>query len=261
MTSRTTTIQNLRQSFLPFFDGKKPIWPNPEDSIGKPCSAVGGFQCWQAIGPAQKVLEELSLPIAELFEKHLEALEEEEPKPRAISFEMWMIGPCNCAYPAIIISSRSQRQRTLAKALLKKSQLLAKYPGIKIKTLDKMPAIHQAGEHTIRVLTSSVDKPSAYVVNKNHDFCGASISYRPERLVSRLATMGGLILVDGVIYGLSAQHVRFDAVQVQEDATDTNDAACFDEDSDIEDEELGDPEFVEITRKGELCSANRTWSG
>lgn len=141
MTARRQILQN---PFPSIFDTKSLPWPNPQESIGKKCLSLPNIHCWQVTGPALDIMEKLSLPIMALLDKNHELLEQGESKPRAISFNMWMIGSCpSSAVPTIVFSSRSRRQRTYAKSLLKESKLLDDYPGVRIKTLDKVPAIYQ----------------------------------------------------------------------------------------------------------------------
>ncbi len=45
-----------------------------------------------------------------------------------------------CAEPTLVFSSKSRRKRRHAKALLKDSKLLDAYPGVRVKTQEKMPA-------------------------------------------------------------------------------------------------------------------------
>ena len=65
--------------------------------------------------------------------------------------------------PTIVFISESPRQRALAKALLKASKLLDRYPGLRIKTIDRMPAIYQAGSQkpdTVETTLNSTEEVS-----------------------------------------------------------------------------------------------------
>ena len=144
MQALQVKTSSLRKSMPFFFEKPKPIWPEPELSIDRECPIINGLRCWQVKGPALVAMNDLCAPIAQLLDKHCEALEQGEPKPRAIAFNMWMVGSSpQSAHPTIIFSSKSLRQRTFAKALLKESHLLDKYPGMRIKTLDRVPAIYR----------------------------------------------------------------------------------------------------------------------
>ena len=254
-----TILQSTRQTFtdnMPLiFDNKNSTWPNPERSIGKECLSIGALRCWLPIGPALAAFEVLSKDLKDLLDKHKDALKQGEPKPRAISFNMWMTG-CKpeSSSPTIVFSSKSQRQRAFATALLKDSKLLDQYPGVRIKTLDRMPAIYQAGSQepettgTTRSGTEDVPKDGSeeaiYMFDDSRGSCGALIAFGHLRL----ATMGGILLINGTYYGISAQHGRYESLEQPEDAINEGNFLCFDDDSDTEGSDLDN--LIEITSSG-----------
>ena len=188
-------------------------------------------------------MNKLSLPIKEMLDNHQEILEQGELKPRAVSFHMWMIGSvASAANPAIVFSSKSRRQRTFAKVLLKESKLLDSYPGIKIKTLDKAPAIYQAADFNLDIDGQEISNDGIYMVDDSRGVCGSLVAFGN----SRLATMGGVILIDNVHYGISAQHARFNYTRERQCLpSEPADALCFDDDSDSEYSDL-----IESTSRG-----------
>ena len=242
---------SLRNSMPFFFEKPKPSWAEPELSIDRECPTINGLRCWQVRGPALAAMNELCIPIAQLLDKHCEALEQGEPKPRAVAFNMWMVGSSpHSAHPTIVFSSKSLRQRSFAKALLKESHLLDKYPGMKIKTLDKVPAVYQAeGVLLQNTLDHHHNEENAhfdtgvYLIDDSRGACGALITFGK----TKRATMGAILLLDGLEYGISVQHARpdfpHDIIPLNECAT----PPCFDIDDDSDDESLG---LVEITSKG-----------
>ena len=255
MTILQSTRLTLTKSMPSIFDHKSSVWPDPEQSIGEECLRVGGLKCWLPIGPALAAFEVLSKDLQDLLDKHKDALKQGEPKPRAISFNMWMIGSKpESSNPTIVFSSKSLRQRAFAKALLKDSKLLDQYPGVRIKTLDRMPAIYRAGSQepdTIEMAFDRIDdvhsndsEEAVYMVDNSRGSCGALIAF--GRL--RLATMGGTLVINGTYYGISAQHGRYKFLEEPEDATNEDHSLCFDDDSDTEDSDLKN--LVEITSRG-----------
>lgn len=237
------------------FNIKTSTWPNPEQSIGKECLSMGSLKCWLPIGPALAAFKVLAKDIKHLLNKHKDALKQGEGNPRAVSLSMWMTGSKpESSSPSIVFSSKSLRQRAFAKALLKDSKLLDQYPGIKIKTWDRKPAIYQAGPRetgaieTTRESTNDVQKDdpeeAIYMVDDSRGSCGALIAFGR----SRLATMGGTLLINGTYYGISAQHSRYKFLEEAEDAANEDNALCFDDDSDTEDSDLEN--LVEITSRG-----------
>ena len=259
MTILQLTKQTLTKSMPLIFEQKGSVWPDPEQSIGEECEeclSIGGLKCWEPIGPALAAFEVLSKDLQDLLGKHKDALKQGEPMPRGISFNMWMIGSKpESSTPTIVFSSKSLRQRAFAKALLKDSKLLDQYPGVRIKTLDRMPAIYRAGSpepDNIEMAFDRIDdvhndhseEEAVYMVDSSRGYCGALIAF--GRL--RLATMGGILFINGTYYGISAQHGRYDFLDGPGDATNEDNSLCFDDDSDTEDSDLEN--LVEITSRG-----------
>ena len=267
MTILQSTRQTLTKSMPLIFDHKSSVWPYPEQSIGEECLRVGGLKCWLPIGPALAAFEVLSKDLQDLLDKHKDALKQGEAKPRAISFSMWMIGSKpESSNPTIVFSSRSLRQRAFAKALLKDSKLLDQYPGVRIKALDRMPAIYRAGSQepdTIETTDDIIDdvhnddseEEAVYMVDNSRGSCGALIAFGR----SQLATMGGTLLINGTYYGISAQHGRYKFLEEPEDAANEDNSLCFDDDSDTEDSDLDN--LVEITSKGKQRSLHTATQG
>ena len=261
-----STMQTLTKSMPSIFDNKNSIWPDPEQSIGEECPSISGLRCWLPIGPAHAVFEVLAKDIQDLLDKHKDALMQGEPKPRAISFNMWMTGSKpESSSPTIVFSSKSPRQRLFAKALLKDSKLLDHYPGVRIKTLDRMPAIYQAGSQepdtieTTRNSTGNAPKDGSeeaiYMVDDSRGSCGALIALGH----TRLATMGGILLINGTYYGISVQHGRYEFLAEPEDSTNEGSFLCFDDDSDAEDFDLDN--LIEITSRGKHRSLRTATEG
>ena len=226
-----------------FFEYRRNLWPNPEHSVGKPCTMnIKGTHCWEAVGPAGDAMKNLYPHVSKLLEENQDRLEEGEDKPSVIGFNMWMEGKTAASsQPIIVFSSKSRRQRTRAKELLKESQLLTEYPGIKVKALDKMPAIYAAGGSDQATLVRG-DILNDICVPQNCTLtCGAPIYFGG----SRLATLMGVIKVGDEHYGLTAQHARFRSPRDVSLALDKDEALAFDDDSDEESED-----DAEATSKG-----------
>ena len=252
---------------MPFmFDNKKSTWPDPEQSIGKECLSIGGLRCWLPIGPALAAFEVLAKDLQDLLDKHKDALKNGEPKPRAISFNMWMTGSKpEASSPTIVFSSKSRRQRFTAKALLQDSKLLDQYPGVRIKTWDRMPAIYQAKPQkpdtieTTRDSTDDVSNDSSeeaiYMVDDSRGSCGALIAFGNWRLT----TMGGILLINGTYYGISAQHGRYGVLKKTQNAPNESNSLCFDDDSDTEDSDSDN--LIEIASRGKHRSLHTATEG
>ena len=237
------------------FNNRTSTWPDPEHSIGEECLSIGDLRLWLPIGPALAAFKFLARDLQKLLDMHKDALKQGEPLPRSIAFSMWMIGRHpESSNPTIVFSSKSLRQRAFAKALLKDSKLLDDYPGFKIKTLERKPAIYRAGSQergTIEMTCDDTDdfekrdpEDAIYMVDYSRGSCGALIAFGH----SRLATMGGTLLINGTYYGISAQHGRYKFLDEPEDAANEDNPLCFDDDSDTEDSDLEN--LVDITSRG-----------
>ena len=260
MTILQSTKETLTKSMPLIFDHKNSAWPDPEQSIGEECLSIGDLRFWLPIGPALAAFEVLAKDLEKLLDMHKDASKQGEPLPRSIAFSMWMIGAkAESSNPTIVFSSKSLRQRAFAKALLKDSKLLDDYPGFKIKTLERKPAIYRAGSQepdTIETTGDSIDNAHnddseeevVYMVDDSRGSCGALVAFGRMRL----ATMGGTLLINGTYYGISAQHGRYKFLEEPEDAANEDNALCFDDDSDTENSDLEN--LVEITSRGKYRS-------
>jgi len=238
------------------FGSRLPTWPLPENSVGQLCTMnIRGTQCWEALGPAGDAMKELYPHIKQLLENNQELLEQGEDKPRSIGFNLWMEGKSpDTSQPVIVFSSKSWRQRTRAKELLKQSDLLHGYPGIKIKTLERMPAIYrtqgqeqdQGPTHPSSQYARTVQEyplNDVYIHDDHNIACGASISF--DKI--RPATLAGFLSVDGICYGLTAQHGRFKPQETLGPVARRDEILAFDEDSDEE-----NFEDARVTSRGEV---------
>lgn len=243
LLSKSASFRESLPSF--FFEAKKPVWPNPESSLGDEYRSIGRPKCWQAIGPALELKNTLLVPIHELLNNHRDSLEQGESKTTAISFSVYMLGYTpQSAYPAVVFTSRSRRQRKFAQALLKESKLLDCHPSVHIKTLEAVPMIPYAGEH-IPGTFEDVSPNGVYMVDDSRGYNGSLIAFGG----SRLATMGGVLLINGNHYGISVQHARLDGMQENEEVNLQCGPLRFDDDSDTEESDL-----VEITSGGSISS-------
>ena len=111
-----------------------------------------------------------------------------------------------CAETTLVYSSKSRRKRRHAKALLKDSKLLDAYPGVRVKTQEKMPAVYNAAVHDAEELPDTFSENDIYLVNSSGGAGGSLIALG----ASKSATMGIVIEINGAYYGTSPQQSRFD---------------------------------------------------
>ena len=233
------------------FDSSKVRWADPEESVGRPCELkFKTTHCWEVTGPALDIFNKLAPAIGKLLEDNQELLEQGEPKPRVVSFNMWMKGSKpSSAQPVIVFSSKSPRQRRYARSLLKDSGLLQEYPGIMIKALDKMPAVLQARPPRPAPPLIADNSLDVYMTDRSSELFGAQISFGD----SKIATALGIVIVNGEQRILVPQHPRFTYHDEDSENLPTKDQLLeFDEDS--EDDEDG---LFEITSAGKsACPSN-----
>ena len=227
---------------------------------------MGNLRIWFPIGPALAAYEILAKDLEKLLNTNKDDSKAGEQFPRSIGFSLWMMGDQpESSNPTILFTSKSLRQRVFAKALLKKSKLLDDYPGFKIKISETKPARYQAGPQeggTIEITCDGTDdvqkddpEEAIYMVDDSRGSCGALIAFGR----SRLATMGGTLLINGTYYGISAQHGRYKFFEEPEDTADEGNPWCFDDDSDTEDSDL--EILVDITSRGKHRSLHTAMEG
>ena len=189
------------------FGHSKERWPEPEKSVGQACQvAFRRTRCWQVTGPALDTFNKLAPSIDALLADNQEKLEQGEAKPRVIAFDMWMEGDSPVsAQPVLVFSSKSRRQRSYAKALLKDSGLLNEYPGISVKTLDRMPAVLKAQSLKSDDRESANDSLGVFMSDRSSEIFGARIRIG----TSKLATALGTVFLKGKQHVLIPQHPRF----------------------------------------------------
>ena len=248
-----SSLPSLVRSSTMFFESKKHGWPEPEKSVGRPCELkFRRTECWEVTGPALDLFNRVAPAIDKLLEDNQELLEQGEPKPRGISFNMWMEGSKpSTAQPLIVFSSKSRRQRSYAKALLKESGILHDQPAVSVKALDKMPAVHQAKPLSPSHCSTQESLLNLYMTDPSSEPFGAQISFGN----SQLATMLGMVDLNGKPHALVPQHPRFDYRTEELECPATKDELLeFDEDSDF------DADEVEITSTASISSSEPSGS-
>lgn len=225
---------------------RKPVWPNPEDSIGREFLdwRIKGVRCFEATGPVCDIYKDILLPaINKLLAKNKEDLERGETKHLSVGYGMFMVGvKASKATPTVIIASLSKRQRTMIKALIRNERILSKYPAIQVKTLDQKPAILTAliamDQRRIDLILKG--KLNYQLIDEVQFPGDGPLSHGSSIRVGKVnLTLGGVIFIniDGEIgrYGLTAGHGIFDDEDDEEAATSSDSGLlnlAFDSDSD-----------------------------
>lgn len=254
--SSPSTSRQFRagQSRTTMFKRRKIEWPDPEQSIGRarPSHSTSGC-CWEAIGPARDAFDKIAEKIKELFQNQSDYLDEGEETSPTFSYDIWMVGRDKSrAIPTIILGCQSSNVRDKAKTLLNESGILDSFPGINVKKTRRAPDRLAANDDT-RELGRSESRPedidTVYAVEEE-DQCGVQIflanAFNLPNKSAAKATIGGIVTVDSVAYGLSVSHVFASSYRPPEDLL-QDDLLVFDEDSDSD-----TISFAESTSKGEF---------
>lgn len=192
------------------FRRRKPVWKNPELSVGsKSETRIGGMNCYEAVGEVCRAFLDVAGSIKILLDDNKDELERGEQKQSTVAFYIFMIGSDpRQSQPTIIFASRSKRQRTMAKVLVKEQDLLARYPGIRLETLPQLPAVPRAPskpsasyEKQTGSYESMEGEQTCEIVGKPDYLCGALLQCGESQ-----ATLGGIIRIGSRLYGTTAFH-------------------------------------------------------
>lgn len=202
-----------------------PRWPDPEQSIGKHRWTFGERKFWDIIGPGLKQLAPLLAEATSLLHTHNEYLKEREAS--TMFLDLFMVGKSeasSCPTLLIICTKAIPRQRVVE--VIRRSEILDKYPGVLLGACSKHPRDPLAGsprsiafgnkEVVSQTLTAL--EARVYIKKSDHEMiCGTSI-YIPidNHLLNgfgrfRRATIGGFLDIkskDGTTttVGMTAAH-------------------------------------------------------
>jgi len=222
---------------------------------------MGRNKCWDAIGPAGELSRgSLFKEIKRLLESRHEHLNEGESVPRAILFEVYMIGRNeSLARPTILFCCERKPPRQRAVKLVRESLVLVEYPGVQLGdcsrppglTRQPMPLFDPMTIDDERVLVGGFYSGVLYKPPIKSLF-GLPVSVQLSHGRPRAATIGGFICLGDTLVGLSVRHV-FDEEQEESNHEDLNTDMEFSLENDISDEEAGgeeDSDFVMMTSTG-----------
>ena len=176
-------------------------WANPELSIGPSCGTVdaeGKLRCWalKEDSPAHQIWKAIAKPIVLLLQDHASEL---DAKDVDLMVEIFMIGEeerTSC--PTVLFSCQNQRVRHRAMDLVDKSSIMNGYDGVMMADCSRRRrplAMEETGE--VPALP-----PGVYATEPLRH-CGVTVLISGEQRGSpRRATLGGIVFVAGLFYGL-----------------------------------------------------------
>ena len=189
-------------------------WPQPELSIGRSCSPLGGLKCWEVIGPALDISVHSLKAVKELLDPWAEYLHEAEPKPCFIAFGVYMIGRDERkANLTLLISCERKFPRQKAVKLVRESTILREHAGVRLAESPRPPLCpmspialglsnDESNEDDFTGLPSKLLYCSAPFAT-----CGISVyAQMYDKIYRPNATVGGFVSLEGVLFGLSAAH-------------------------------------------------------
>lgn len=138
---------NLRNP-LALLQRPKPVWENPELSIG-PFRGVakGGMKYWDAQGPAQEAYDQFSTDIQQILNSSCGPVR----CSSAVVYDIYMVGrESSTAIPHVMFSCKQPKSRKQAVAAVRKSGIMQRWPGIDLGHWEYPPHILN-----LRLLASS----------------------------------------------------------------------------------------------------------
>ena len=265
-TFSKTVSSRMRLPTVPALKPKNP-WPDSQGSIGSLLCPMGRNKCWEAVGPAGELSRgNLFKEIKKLLESRHEHLNEGESVPRAILFEVYMIGRNETlARPTILFCCERKPPRQRAMKLVRQSLVLDDYPEVQLGVCSRPPGLTHQPVPLFDPITVEYDgvsvakSPSAVLYMPPIKFIlGLPIYVQHSNRGPRAATMGGFISLGDALVGLSVRHV-FDEEKnalVAEDLSTDMDFSLEYDDYEDEVESGADSEFVVMTSTGTVHPLN-----
>lgn len=265
----SSTPITRNQSHNLVFKRKRIPWPSPELSIGEDWCVMPGLimsrKCWEAIGPAREIMNQIYTPIRNLLQQRNEYLQEGTSTPRAIIFSMYMIGrTAETANPTIVFSCENKEPRKRARKIIEESRLLNDYPGVILGDSSRPPVLSRpavplashglGGESQVSSISdlSMEHRTSIYYSPPIRHDDGISVSMRSATQEFRQATLGGFVCVGGKVFGLTVAHMLDDGPEVSPSDCDAMEFSIdYEDEEDEEDREGDDEDTGEITSQGD----------
>ncbi|TVY37173.1 Cell wall integrity protein [Lachnellula subtilissima] len=225
-------------------------WPQPELSLGAPYGSLdilARYKFWEVKNnsPAHQAWRAVSEQIINLIEDQFEALDAQEADLMA---EMFMIaGEEAEPSPTVLFRSQSKVARQRAIKLVHERSLLASYPGVMMADCSRLPRPLVIEE----VSGMPALLPGMYSSDALRH-CGASVIISRGRAgpLSK-ATLGGILCIGGLFYGMTTAYACMEAPKRAVDSETESDFALYGRSElDVAPEE--EYHVVGMTCKGEL---------
>jgi hypothetical protein len=193
-------------------------WQSPELSIGRACTPFEKQQCWEVTGRAESLARGLFQAVKELLDGCNELLYDGEPVESLVMFNLFMIGRDRSkANPTLLLSCERKRPRQRAMKLIRESGILRRpeHAGFRLAESPRPPvglsapvplgSQDDAGSSSLplplldqNVLWNPKFPPTGAQLYTRFDANDADYATR--------ATLGGVVSIEGVFYGLTVAH-------------------------------------------------------
>ncbi|RDW76977.1 hypothetical protein BP6252_05030 [Coleophoma cylindrospora] len=265
MFASTTTTKQSRRLMKPLSSvlrlKPKATWPDPESSAGESFGVLGKYQCWEAIGPAGNIPQSTAFRnIRPLLESRYEYLHEGLSVPRALSYELYMIGKVKQeAQPHIIFICESKLSRERALELVSESGILEAYPGLLLGECSRAPILSQPAI-PLALLAPVLDVSICGESKGGPVLESAQNVYYLDPLLNaygfrifvevlgggprREATAGGIIRIGDRLFVLTVVHTFFDSPSREKADVSTPMEFSLALDDDSDDEDIEGNEFI-----------------
>jgi hypothetical protein len=188
-------------------------WPQPELSLGAPYGSMdilGRYKFWEIKknSPAHLSWRTISEQIINLLEDQLAPLNAD------LMVEMVMIAQQDAKpNPTILFRSQNKATRQKAIALVNERSVLASHPGVLTAECSLLPK-----PLVIEDVLGLPDLPPGVYCSDALRHCGASVIISGEQARTlRNATLGGIVCIDGLFYGITTAHACSGAPEVAVD--------------------------------------------
>jgi hypothetical protein len=199
-----------------------------EDSFGNALSDLGGQKRWSLAGKAEDLWTKFQLSIRDMIVAHRDRIYKGLPNADVIK-HCWMLGPDQTnAVPSIVLCSNILKIVYRAARVIKEHGKMVKEAGFKVKLLpiDQITLLSPDMGEGEELRNDNIESPP--------NLCGRRILATGSR---REATLGGIINLDGVNYGLTVAHAFFKTERSKSSDMDDHLLIDYDLDSFSDDDE------------------------
>jgi hypothetical protein len=193
-------------------------WQSPELSIGRACTPIAKQKCWEVTGPVETLARGLFQAVKELLDGYNELLYDGEPVQSLVMFNLFMIGHNQSkASPTLLVSCERKRPRQRAMKLIRESGILHRpeYAGVRLAESPLPPVglcppvplgsqdVAGSSSFPLPRLAQNVFWTPKFPPIGAQLYMGFNVT---DAVYTTRATLGGVVIVDDVFYGLTVAH-------------------------------------------------------